>query len=209
MADVIDHRDVNIYRQLAGGVTAVNVLHGSCNAIGGENAVLKLRSLRNLELAKSNQSEFLYPPVARMLLMLLFIAAFLTYLRMELLAVYRDNGMLATFTLLTLAVLGSIVALVNWGGQFELHGDVGCGSAGGRRQRGEHRHGDEAAGGQRTMPVQATGLSRIVAIAAGGSFGLALHDDGTVYSWGVNDVGQLGNGATSPREGQPQLVVER
>ena len=43
IADVIDHRDVNLYRQLAGGVTAINVLHGSCNAIGGQNAVLKLR----------------------------------------------------------------------------------------------------------------------------------------------------------------------
>jgi imidazolonepropionase-like amidohydrolase len=43
VADVIDHRDVNIYRELAGGVTLVNVLHGSCNAIGGQNAVLKLR----------------------------------------------------------------------------------------------------------------------------------------------------------------------
>jgi imidazolonepropionase-like amidohydrolase len=41
--DVIDPRDVSIYRQLAGGVTAINVLHGSCNAIGGQNAVLKLR----------------------------------------------------------------------------------------------------------------------------------------------------------------------
>jgi len=41
--DVIDARDVSIYRQLAGGVTAINVLHGSCNAIGGQNAVLKLR----------------------------------------------------------------------------------------------------------------------------------------------------------------------
>jgi imidazolonepropionase-like amidohydrolase len=41
--DVIDHRDVSIYRQLAGGVTTINVLHGSCNAIGGQNAVLKLR----------------------------------------------------------------------------------------------------------------------------------------------------------------------
>ncbi len=84
------------------------------------DAVLKLRSLRNLELAKSNQSEFLYPPVARMLLMLLFIAAFLTYLRMELLHVYRDNGMLAMFTLLTLTVMASVVALVNWGGQSEF-----------------------------------------------------------------------------------------
>lgn len=43
VADVIDHRDVSLYRQLAGGVTAINVLHGSCNAIGGQNAVLKLR----------------------------------------------------------------------------------------------------------------------------------------------------------------------
>ncbi len=43
VGDVIDARDVSIYRQLAGGVTAINVLHGSCNAIGGQNAVLKLR----------------------------------------------------------------------------------------------------------------------------------------------------------------------
>ncbi|HUG53989.1 MAG TPA: amidohydrolase family protein [Vicinamibacteria bacterium] len=43
IADVIDHRDINIYRQLAGGVTTANVLHGSCNAIGGQNAVIKLR----------------------------------------------------------------------------------------------------------------------------------------------------------------------
>ena len=41
--DVIDAHDVSLYRQLAGGVTAINVLHGSCNAIGGQNAVLKLR----------------------------------------------------------------------------------------------------------------------------------------------------------------------
>jgi imidazolonepropionase-like amidohydrolase len=43
VADVLDHRDVNIYRELAGGVTLLNVLHGSCNAIGGQNAVIKLR----------------------------------------------------------------------------------------------------------------------------------------------------------------------
>jgi imidazolonepropionase-like amidohydrolase len=43
VADVLDHDDVNIRRQLAGGVTLINVLHGSCNAIGGQNAVIKLR----------------------------------------------------------------------------------------------------------------------------------------------------------------------
>ena len=44
--------------------------------------------------------------------MLLFIAAFATYLRMELPGVYRDNGMLGMFTLLTLAVLGMMALLV-------------------------------------------------------------------------------------------------
>ena len=41
--DVIDSEDVNIYRQLAGGTTAANVLHGSANAIGGQNDVVKWR----------------------------------------------------------------------------------------------------------------------------------------------------------------------
>ncbi|MCP3964458.1 MAG: amidohydrolase family protein [bacterium] len=41
--DVIEPEDIAIYRALAGGVTTVNVLHGSANPIGGGNAVLKLR----------------------------------------------------------------------------------------------------------------------------------------------------------------------
>jgi imidazolonepropionase-like amidohydrolase len=41
--DVIDPTDVNIYRDLAGGLTTANVLHGSANPIGGKNAVIKLR----------------------------------------------------------------------------------------------------------------------------------------------------------------------
>ncbi len=35
--------DINIYRQLAGGVTSSNILHGSANPIGGQNQVIKLR----------------------------------------------------------------------------------------------------------------------------------------------------------------------
>ncbi len=41
--DVLNPDDINIYRALAGGVTTVNVLHGSANPIGGKNAVIKLR----------------------------------------------------------------------------------------------------------------------------------------------------------------------
>lgn len=43
IGDVLDATDVNIYRQLAGGVTAANVLHGSANTIGGQSQVIKLR----------------------------------------------------------------------------------------------------------------------------------------------------------------------
>ncbi|MFZ0821942.1 MAG: amidohydrolase family protein [Candidatus Acidiferrales bacterium] len=41
--DVINSEDPDIYRDLAGGVTAANVLHGSANAIGGQTVVIKLR----------------------------------------------------------------------------------------------------------------------------------------------------------------------
>lgn len=43
ISDFIDCNDIDIYRQLAGGVTTVNVLHGSANPIGGQNQVLQLR----------------------------------------------------------------------------------------------------------------------------------------------------------------------
>ncbi len=41
--DVLNPDQVSIYRGLAGGVTSANVLHGSANPIGGQNAVVKLR----------------------------------------------------------------------------------------------------------------------------------------------------------------------
>ena len=41
--DVLDPTDVNIYRELAGGVTTLNLLHGSANPIGGLNTVVKLK----------------------------------------------------------------------------------------------------------------------------------------------------------------------
>ena len=43
MEDVLDPSDINIYRGLAGGTTAANILHGSANAIGGKTVVIKLR----------------------------------------------------------------------------------------------------------------------------------------------------------------------
>jgi len=41
--DVTDPDNVNFYRQLAGGVTVLNALHGSANPIGGQSSTVKLR----------------------------------------------------------------------------------------------------------------------------------------------------------------------
>ncbi len=52
--DVLNPTDVDLYRQLAGGVTTLNLLHGSANPIGGLNTVVKIKYGRPIE-------EFLFP----------------------------------------------------------------------------------------------------------------------------------------------------
>ena len=41
--DVVDPEDINIYRNLAGGVTSAQILHGSANPIGGRSAIIKMK----------------------------------------------------------------------------------------------------------------------------------------------------------------------
>jgi YD repeat-containing protein len=61
-------------------------------------------------------------------------------------------------------------------------------------------------------PVQVVGpggsgsLSGIVAIAAGAYHSLALKADGTVWSWGDNEQGELGDGTTTSRAAPVQVV---
>ncbi len=43
IGNVINSDDINIYRQLAGGVTTAQLLHGSANPIGGQSAIIKFR----------------------------------------------------------------------------------------------------------------------------------------------------------------------
>ena len=54
IGDVLDPTDINVLRDLAGGLTVANVLHGSANPIGGTNAVIKLR------WGKTRPNEFLF-----------------------------------------------------------------------------------------------------------------------------------------------------
>jgi len=49
IADNLDPDDINIYRQLSGGVTSSHILHGSANTIGGQTQLIKLRWGANAE----------------------------------------------------------------------------------------------------------------------------------------------------------------
>ena len=52
--DVLNPNDVDLYRALAGGVTSLNLLHGSANSIGGLNTVVKIKYGRPVD-------EFIFP----------------------------------------------------------------------------------------------------------------------------------------------------
>ncbi len=57
------------------------------------------------------------------------------------------------------------------------------------------------------VPLAVRGLAhRAIGIAAGGDFSVALESDGSVWAWGQNDRGQLGNG-TKVQSGKPARVT--
>ena len=55
-------------------------------------------------------------------------------------------------------------------------------------------------------PVQVSGLSGVIAIASGYDHSLALKSDGTVWAWGINASGALGNPAFATCTNQPNGV---
>ncbi|MBW0176782.1 amidohydrolase family protein [Sediminibacterium sp.] len=60
MQDNLDPDDINIYRQLSGGVTTSHILHGSANTIGGQTQLIKLRwGVNDEELKFKNWDPFI------------------------------------------------------------------------------------------------------------------------------------------------------
>lgn len=55
------------------------------------------------------------------------------------------------------------------------------------------------AGGWNSTPTPVPGLGNVTAIAAGGLHNLAIRADGTVWAWGWNSQGQLGDGSLDRR----------
>ncbi len=76
-------------------------------------------------------------------------------------------------------------------------GGAGCGSTGSRRHGGCRDSG---------VPHQVPGLVGIAAIAAGGDSGYALGRDGTVWAWGDDEFGELGDGVRTFDQGVPVRV---
>lgn len=58
--------------------------------------------------------------------------------------------------------------------------------------------GNGAAGGAQTTPVQNASLTNVIEIESTGFTNYARLRGGSVYAWGFNDVGEIGNGTTNP-----------
>jgi alpha-tubulin suppressor-like RCC1 family protein len=66
----------------------------------------------------------------------------------------------------------------------------------GRNAEGQLGNGGGGIGQFSAAPVPVINLTNVAAIASGGLYSLALKADGTVWAWGSNSDGQLGNGTT-------------
>ena len=99
------------------------------------------------------------------------------------LAGHEDYGELAAGSMHSLAIDGNGMVLA-WG--FDVMGQLGQGAG-------------TAADTKNPNPIPALGLpGPMVDVAAGRDFSLALSPGGTVWAWGDNTKGQLGNGAVDP-----------
>ncbi|MBF0565842.1 MAG: DUF1566 domain-containing protein, partial [Nitrospirae bacterium] len=107
------------------------------------------------------------------------------------------------FTPLQVNGLTGVVAIA--GGEYQTIALKGDGTVWtwGRNDFGELGDGTTT---QRNTPVQVNGLTGVIDIAAGGAIHtIALKGDGTVWTWGRNDFGELGDGTTTQRNTPVQV----
>ncbi len=108
-----------------------------------------------------------------------------------------------------LSGLSAIVAVAAGAHHSLALGSNGAVWAWGYNASGELGYG--AAGSTSGTPTQVSTISGVTAIAAGGvyngpGFSLALKSDGTVWAWGDNSAGELGNGSFTSSQTPVQVV---
>jgi alpha-tubulin suppressor-like RCC1 family protein/serine/threonine protein kinase len=95
--------------------------------------------------------------------------------------------------------LSGIVAVAGGGLHALALKEDGTVWAWGSNSNGQAGDGKGRAGDSRntitTVPVEVFGVRGVTAIACGGAHNLAVKADGTVWTWGFNQYGQLGNGS--------------
>ncbi|MFC9702016.1 RCC1 domain-containing protein [Streptomyces sp. NPDC056943] len=107
----------------------------------------------------------------------------------------------------TVAGLSGVTSISAAGGPFALAVRGGRVLAWGTNASGQLGNGltTPDKDGLATRPVSVQSLNRVRDVSAGCGHSVALRDDGTVWTWGGNGQGQLGNGTTSDRN-TPQKV---
>ncbi|MFL6126272.1 RCC1 domain-containing protein [Actinophytocola sp.] len=96
------------------------------------------------------------------------------------------------------SALTNVVAIASgWGTGYALRGD---GTVWAWGQNGTGALGNGSPEEYSPVPVQVSGLTGVTAIAGRDNGALALRGDGTVWAWGDNGAGQLGNGQPCPPE---------
>ena len=83
----------------------------------------------------------------------------------------------------------------------------------GRNSEGQLGDGTSGPGTNKSTPVQVmvngtTPLAGVTAIAAGGSYSMALKSSGTAWAWGDNGYGQLGDGTTVSKSRPVQVMLD-
>jgi alpha-tubulin suppressor-like RCC1 family protein len=101
----------------------------------------------------------------------------------------------------------AVNAPVAAGTQHALAISSGTVRAWGRDNHGQLGNGATTDGNWSTTPVTVSGLSNVVSIGAGDAHGLAIKSDGTLWAWGLNDSGQLGDGNPPYSKNSPVQVT--
>jgi alpha-tubulin suppressor-like RCC1 family protein len=105
---------------------------------------------------------------------------------------FNNGGEFDSYTPARVGTLTNVIAIAAGSNHSLALKNDGTVWAWGSNEYGEFGNGTDH--NHSAVPVQVSNLSGVVAIAGGRSFSMALKNDGTVWAWGDNNRGVLGNG---------------